>query len=282
MFTLENIRARRRHFPTDGRQDLDILLAESIKKNTAFLCAHPEYRTSIGEYLRWRRFIFRYRRGWSVAAIAGHKEFFGLDFLVNKHTLIPRPETELMVERAIHLLTENTALVDVGTGTGCIPISVLKSAPVRPASVWATDISRKALRVAQKNAKLHHLNITFLHGNILEPLIRNSKFIIRHSPLIITANLPYLTGEQAAGEPSVRREPMTALVAKEGGLALYRELFTQTQTFSGPAPITLLCEIDPSQSERMNALARKFFPRAAVEIKNDLAGRDRLAVITLP
>lgn len=280
MFTLKNI--RRRYALTGIHQDIDLLLAESTKKDTMFLETHPEYNLKIGEYLHFRWFLFHYRRGYSVAAVVGHKEFFGLDFLVNKHTLIPRPETELMVERTIPLLTENTALIDVGTGTGCISISILKSAPVRPTSVWATDISRKALRVAQKNAKLHHVNITFLRGNILKPLIRNLKSTIRPSPLIITANLPYLTREQAAGEPSIRREPMAALVAEEGGLALYRELFAQTQTFTGRAPITILCEIDPSQSEKMAVLARKFFPSAAIEIKNDLAGRDRLTIITLP
>lgn len=265
-----------------NKTEAEILLAGVIKKPREFLYIHPETRLTTRQAKNFLNNLRRRLKGEPLAYLLGHKEFFGLDFLVNKHTLIPRPETELMVERTIPLLTENTALIDVGTGTGCISISILKSAPVRPTSVWATDISRKALRVAQKNAKLHHVNITFLRGNILKPLIRNLKSTIRPSPLIITANLPYLTREQAAGEPSIRREPMAALVAEEGGLALYRELFAQTQTFTGRAPITILCEIDPSQSEKMAVLARKFFPSAAIEIKNDLAGRDRLTIITLP
>lgn len=264
------------------QKDADILLAESLKKNTAFVAAHPEYHLTPSEYFRFRWFIFHRKRGYSVAAIVGHKEFCGLDFIVNRHTLIPRPDTEVLVESALAKITADSVLVDVGTGSGCIPISILKKTAVRPAWTYAIDISVAALRIAKKNALHHGVAIQFLRGNLLQPVLKifNFQFSIFKS-LIITANLPYLTLEQAQSEPSLRREPMTALVAKEGGVALYRELFTQIQRLPCQRPITILCEIDPRQNESMMVLIKNFFPNASLEIKKDLAGLDRLIIITL-
>ena len=285
MFTLKEIQC---HFaPSGDQRDINILLAESVKKNTAFLYAHPEYRLRLPEYLRWRWFIHRYQRGYSVAAIVGHKEFFGLNFLVNRHVLVPRPETELMVEEVIETLATTpyslrpTLLIDVGTGSGCIPISILKTSPTQPTAAFAIDISAATLKVARKNAARHSVNIQFLQGNLLEPFIKTYKLLPTNYQLIITANLPYLTREQVASEPSIWREPATALVAEDGGLALYQKLFAQIQTLPGQKPLTILCEIDPSQNEKMTALIKNFFPAAILEIKKDLAGLDRLVVISL-
>ncbi|MBI5728880.1 MAG: peptide chain release factor N(5)-glutamine methyltransferase [Candidatus Magasanikbacteria bacterium] len=286
---------RHRYALTGIHQDVDLLLAESIQKNTAFLDTHPEYRLRASEYLRFHWFLRRYRRGYSVAVVVGHKEFFGLDFLVNQHTLIPRPETELMVEEALRTMNNNESrimnrgviLIDVGTGSGCIPIAIMKTLKYQNIKTIAIDISRSALRVAKKNAEFHHVKIGFLSGSLLEPILKNPSLCpspIRggvRGGVVITANLPYLTREQVASEPSVRREPLTALVSEEGGLTHYRELFTQVQQIKPVIPTTILCEIDPSQSERMRTMVKSSFPAALVEIKKDLAGRDRLAVITV-
>lgn len=287
MFTLSQL--RRCHSPADTGREIDLLLAESVKKNTTFLDVHPAYQLSLIEYIRFHWFKFQYWRGYSVAAIVGHKEFFGLDFSVNRYTLIPRPDTELLVENTLPLLTKDTLLVDIGTGSGCIPISILKTLPFKTdqpltekqnIKTIAVDISSRALRVAKKNAFRHNVKIQFLGGNLLASAAQYIQ-TKNYGQIIITANLPYLTKEQVASEPSVRREPKSALIAAASGLARYRELFSQLKNIKPVKPTTILCEIDPSQTERMIILVKNFFPDAVLKIKKNLAGRDRLVVVTL-
>lgn len=298
--------------------DIILLLSHVIKKPKEYILAHSEYRLSCILYLKFYFLWRRYRRGWSVAAIVGHKEFYGLNFLVNRHTLIPRPETELLVDEALRALTtdyspqttatsgavdrslSSVVLVDVGTGSGCIPIAT--AASIRksglsgyPDKIIAIDISRPALRIAKKNAAYHNIKIKFLHGNLLSPIIGpDSLFIIPDSSLVITANLPYLTAEQFAAEPSIQKEPRSALVAPKSnnGLALYEQLLGQIKLLleirnlalpkHDPAragKLEIFFEIDPSQSSRIVSLIKKYLPTATIEIKTDLAGRDRLVVI---
>lgn len=258
-------------------KDVDILLAECIKKNTTYLYTHPEYRVGIFEYLRFWRYAHLRRRGFSVAAIVGHKEFFSLDFLVNRHVLVPRPETELMVEIALQKLTPETILVDVGTGTGCIPTAILKNYSFK-IRAFATDISSKALRVAKKNAARHGVNIKFLQGNLLEPILKTYKLPATTYELVLTANLPYLTLEQFNQEKSIHREPYNALVGGQSGLELYEKLLEQVNKIDTKK--ICLFEIDPSQAETLRQHIAKHYPAAAVEIKKDLALRDRLMIIT--
>lgn len=278
------------------QSDVTLLIAASIRKDATFIYTHPEYRLSAIEYLRFGWYLRRYHAGYSIAAIIGHKEFFGLDFFVNRHTLIPRPDTELMVAEALTRLTPDTTLTDVGTGSGCIPISIAKNFSYRPTdqaqqgsfTIYATDISTGALRIARRNAVKHDVAITFFHGNLLTPLKEKIKSIITtNTPLLITANLPYLTKEQFAAEPSIQYEPYTALVADHNGIALYEKLLEQLHQILAAIskdslpPIILLFEIDPTQTALITKSVHTIFPIARVEIKNDLAGRDRLVIISL-
>jgi len=147
---------------------------------------------------------------------------------------------------------------------------------------FATDISRAALRVAKKNAKIHGVKIQFFHGNLLKPIIKK---IINHKAkiinLIITANLPYLTEKQFQDEPSIQREPKITLVADNNGLALYEELLQQINSLLliANCSLLILLEIDPSQTEEISKLIKKYLPQSKIEIKKDLAGRDRLVKI---
>ena len=288
--------------------DLDLLLTAAIKKPKEFLYSHPEYRLSPWQRLRLKYFLFLQKKGYSVAAIAKHKEFYGLpagqaglDFFVNRHVLIPRPETELMVEEAAREITNvklqmsnqiqnpnaKLILIDVGTGSGCVPISIFKTLqptptpPKRGITLFATDISRSALRVAKKNAKNHRVNIKFLRGNLLQPILKKYSLLPTPYSLIITANLPYLTEQQFQSEPSIQREPKIALVAEKNGLALYEELFKQIPLLPTPHSLLLLLEIDPSQTEKISKLIKQYFPSANLAIKKDLAGRDRLVIIKI-
>ncbi|HRH23918.1 MAG TPA: HemK/PrmC family methyltransferase, partial [Candidatus Magasanikbacteria bacterium] len=215
------------------RFDAEILLAHVLKKPREFIIAHPEYLVTKIQNWKMNRLIRLRRQGIPYAHLTGRKGFYGFDFVINKHTLVPRPETELLVELVINSLihieksTEKITLIDIGTGSGCIPISILKSSAYSFTQSFAIDISKKALAVAKKNSKKHHTNITFLHGNLLEPLFKKNTFLDHHSNILLTANLPYLTQAQFDTEPTIQHEPIGALVAEDNGLKLYKELLDQ-------------------------------------------------------
>jgi release factor glutamine methyltransferase len=256
--------------------EAEMLLAHCLGVRREDILAHPEQRVGCIARCRMRALVRRRAQGAPFAYLVGKKDFCGLEMQVNRSVLIPRPETELLVELALQTLAEYpTAVVaDIGTGSGSIAIAIAKRAAHRPLRIIATDVSARALRVARANAARHNVLIEFFRGNLLEsvPAI--------HGPMVITANLPYLTEQQYADAPSIRYEPKNALVAADGGLALYRELFRQIQQkFSAARPMRVLCEIDPSQSDRMRALAHDILPKASIEIKKDLCGRDRVAEI---
>ncbi|MDD4476666.1 MAG: peptide chain release factor N(5)-glutamine methyltransferase [Patescibacteria group bacterium] len=295
------------------RLDFEILSACALKKPREFLLIHPEYKLKIIERLKLAYFLFLRRRGYPVAYITRQKEFFGLDFYVNKNVLIPRPETELMVEEANKKLStsdKNALMIDVGTGSGCIPISIAKTLKQKKnwrqknLTIYATDISRVALRVADKNAREHKIKIQLFKGDLLKPIIKKHPFISsissNFSSLIITANLPYLTRKQFDKEPSIKREPKKALVAdNKNGLALYEKLLKQIGRWTYLAgrqaaddgqkttdnepriAFHIIMEIDPKQTDEMKTLIKKYLPRANVEIKKDLAGLDRIVIATL-
>lgn len=264
------------------RLDLELILAHTIHRDRAFVVAHPEYRLNFAERCKLTYYFLKLRQGWSVAHLTHHKEFFGLDFYINRHTLIPRPDTELLVETVLgdmHQQQKDFMLIDVGTGSGCIPITLAKKLPHTPLEIIATDISQGALRVARCNAHTHGVTITFHQGNLLEPVLRH----LNNKVVFLTANLPYLTDDQFKNEPSIQKEPYRALVAKNNGLALYEELLQQLKKALGTKRATLYAyfEIDPSQTEGIKNLIQNYLPTARVIIRNDLAGLPRLACISL-
>jgi release factor glutamine methyltransferase len=188
-----------------------------------------------------------------------------------------------MVEEVINIIradefgANKQMMIDVGTGSGCIPIAILKTLQPRTIETSAVDISRGALRAARKNAKRHGVDIRFFHGNLLTNF---GSTLSGYDSYIFTANLPYLTGEQYRSEPSIRREPKTALVSDDfNGLNIYGKLFGQINDLIKNGDIFILCEIDPRQNIAALALAKKYFSDADIEIKKDLSGRDRLLII---
>lgn len=280
MLSLKEIQEKYKSLPGS---DVQIILAEIIGQDRAYILAHPEFRPNIFQRFKIRTALKKLSSGCAVAVILGHKEFYGLDFLINKHTLIPRPDTEILVEEAANILRagelngDKQILVDVGTGSGCIPISIVKTFKNNSIKIIAIDISRKALSMAKINAKLHKVDIHFIHGD----LIRNLDATLSgYDSRIFTANLPYLTVEQYRTEPSVRYEPGTALVSDEtNGLNIYARLFGQIDDMLKNKRFIIFCEIDPRQNIAATALAKNYFPNAAIEIKKDLSGRDRLLII---
>ncbi len=281
--------------------EAEILVARVIRKDRAFLYAHPDYRLSLIAYFRFRYYLHLRCSGIPIAYITHHKQFFGIDFFVNKHTLIPRPETELMVENAIEAIRrkweteERIVFIDVGTGSGCIPIAIAKAmsnqqcsnvtiehGPESKLSFYGIDISRPALKIAKQNARTQNVFINFLHGDLLEPFTKIFNFQFSIFNFVITANLPYLTEEQFDTEPSIQHEPHSALVAENGGLALYEKLLAQIQfliSHQHNISVSLFLEIDPSQSVAIPSLIYSHLPDARLTIKKDLAGHDRLVII---
>jgi len=280
--------------------ETEILMAFLLGKDKEFILTHPEFIVPLNVYKKFKELKKKRLAGWSVAVLIGHKEFYGLDFKVNKNVLVPRPETEMMVEEILNIIKEKSTdlmLVDLGTGTGAIIISVASEikriSPVQYREIIfrAIDISSPALNIAKKNAILNKQDkkIKFLKGNLLEPLINKADFnkLIR-SELVIAANLPYLTPNQVNTSPSIKHEPRIALVAGNDGLKYYCELFKQIKeiksifNFNGPdKQITILCEINPDQKKSINLLAKKYFPSSRIKIKKDLANRNRLAIIKI-
>jgi len=272
--------------------DKEILLSHVIKKSREFLFANPDFEISFWQKIKFESLLRQRQKNIPIAYLIRHKEFFGLDFFVNKNVLVPRPDTELMVATAIAEINEqgtenkNILLIDVGTGTGCIPIAIRKSVlsanPNFKMETIAIDISKKALCVAKKNAKKHNVEIEFLHGNLIEPIFQLSELRTENTEIIITANLPYITEQQFKQEPSIQKEPKLALVADNEGLALYEELLKQIKQLLLTLDFRLLTmfEIDPTQTDKIKIMIKKYLPEANIEIKKDLAGLDRLVIIT--
>lgn len=270
--------------------EAELLLAHTLGKPREFIVAHPEVKVGVFNYLKLKRLVHKRKRGVPVAYLTGHKEFYGLDFIVTKDVLVPRPETEVLADAVLDQLRITNyelriTLIDVGTGSGCIPIAIIKTLKHENIKTIGIDISQEALKVARKNAEKHDVEIEFLHGNLLEPVLSRITYHIAHNieplKLIITANLPYLTDAQYRDEPSIQHEPKSALVADNDGLALYEKLLEQISSFATCYVIRVTCffEIDPSQSSRITMLINKYLPAAKVEIKKDLAGRDRVVIV---
>ncbi|MFA4833538.1 MAG: peptide chain release factor N(5)-glutamine methyltransferase [Patescibacteria group bacterium] len=272
--------------------EAEILLSHILKKDREFLFTYPEKELTNNQASYYKRLTSRRLKGEPVAYLTGQKEFYGLNFFVNKNVLIPRPETELMVEEALDLIVHNKkrmTLIDVGTGSGCIIISLAKQLDLRIKNydlrMLGVDISEKVLSVAKKNAELHGVNrkIKFVHGDLLKPALLNSKFINHNSKMIILANLPYLTPTQIKSSPTVKYEPEKALDGGRDGLKYYKELFRQARQLKSlnPVSFSILCEIDPAQAGKIKKLAQSELPKNEIKIKKDLSGRNRLAIIEI-
>ncbi len=307
-------------------------IPQNRRMNRSWLYAHSNEEFSGTAFSRYKKLVARRVKREPVAYIVGYKEFYGLDFLVNHDVLIPRAETELLVEMGLSELVRcqvsgvRCQFVDIGTGSGAIAVAIAKqvgiaheSARQRELSLatpqlrfFATDISASALCVAKKNARRHGVEkqITFLKGNLLEPLLVKAElWREKSSALLITANLPYLpTAEWRVTMPEVKKwEPRGALDGGKDGLKYYRELFKQVRGFvhNPPQPsltlregdrsilplrvrgserglrITVLCEICPEQTGAFKELVRGYFSKAKCEVVKDLAGRNRVMVVKI-
>ena len=263
--------------------DVRVLLANILDKPRTWIEAHPEAPLTQPQLATAKKAVARLAAGEPLPYVLEHWEFFGLDFELTPDVLIPRPETELLVERALNWLNaapERRTIADVGTGSGCIAVAIAKNVP--GSKVFATDISYPALEIARKNARRHSVakRIDFIQCDLLpphphgagEPLPTDLHFDL------ICANLPYIPTETLRELPVYKREPTLALNGGTDGLDEVRRLLHLAPEWMAPNGMILL-EIEASQGMSAVSLAYDVFDNVTIHLHKDLAGHDRLLEI---
>nr|WP_238343507.1 peptide chain release factor N(5)-glutamine methyltransferase [Gracilibacillus saliphilus] len=209
-----------------------------------------------------------------VQHLTGIEAFYGRIFHVNKHVLIPRPETEELVQQVIEAVDKtNITCVDIGTGSGVIAISLAKEwEHNRQIEMLATDLSEEALKVAKKNADKHEAKVDFYHGSFLEPIITQGKKVD-----LIVSNPPYIAYGEAEGlsETVKHFDPEMALFADHNGLAAYQQIIHQAGRVLNKQGM-IFFEIGHKQAEVVNQLIKQQFPNSEVTIFQDINGKDRI------
>jgi release factor glutamine methyltransferase len=261
--------------------DVQVLLANALNKPRTWISAHPETHLTQTQLATINKALSRIKAGEPLPYVLGHWEFFGLEIEINPKVLIPRPETELLVEHAIQWLKaapERRTIADVGTGSGCISVAIAKNVP--DAKIIATDISLQALEIAFRNVRIHGVenHVAFVQCDLLpsrpESLPTDMLFDL------ICANLPYIPTKTLQKLNVYEHEPLLALDGGADGLAIVRQLLNIAPEWMAPNGLILL-EIEASQGMSAVSLAYDFFDSAEIHLHQDLAGHDRLLEIML-
>ena len=274
------------------RLDAELLLAHVLGWPRARLLAEGRQPLAADQLAAFGLLVERRRALEPVAYLTGHKEFFGRDFLVDRRVLVPRPETELLVELALErtrtknqepgtarhqsgsgsrfsVLGSPLLIADIGTGSGCIAITLALELPA--AELLAVDLSPGALAVARANAERHGAagRVRLLQGDLLAPLETPVDLLVSNPPYTVLATI----------DENVRRhEPHLALDGGPDGLALYRRLLAGAPARLRPGG-SLLLEIGANQGAAVATLARAAFPASQVAVQRDLAGLDRVLTV---
>ena len=262
--------------------DAQVLLAHVFDKPRTWVIAHPNSTPDFEQAAKLSDLTKRLELGEPLPYVLGHWEFFGLDFDITPDVLIPRPETELLVERAVAWLQaspERRTVADIGTGSGCIAVSFAMHIP--KIRIVGTDISLPALKVARRNAiKFNIAHLIDLVQCDLLPQHIDSLSTDRHFDLVC-ANLPYIPTGKLNTLPIFGREPTIALDGGADGLDPYRKFFKLVPEWMASGGRILL-EIEATRGLAVLSLAYDAFSSAAIHLHQDLAGHDRLLEIQLP
>lgn len=274
--------------------DAQILLEKVTGKSREFLLANPEYEQKNRETKELNNLVEKRKKCEPIAYLIGHKEFYGLDFEVTKDVLIPRPETELLVEQALKFIkskvrqVHQVKILDVGTGSGNIIISVAKSLQNIPdrfepidqnqSEFLASDFLKKALMVARKNAKKHRVKINFIQSDLFENI--NGKFDL------IVANLPYVPAEKYSRfrpignnrlyKKEIDFEPQEAIFAADNGTVIIKKFLDQAKDHINKNGLIFI-EVDPRNAIELKKYASKLYK--SVELKEDFSGIYRMLKI---
>jgi release factor glutamine methyltransferase len=259
--------------PDEPISSLYALAAHTLQQPAYWPQAHPEYDLNSEQSKTLERQLQLLLAGEPLPYLLGNQAFYGLDFTVNKNVLIPRPETELLVETALRWLAKHPRArlaADVGTGSGCIALSIAKHSP--QVKFVATDLSFFSLQVARANRTHHALEkqVDLVQCDLLAGL--GGSFDL------VCANLPYIPTEKIESLDVARHEPLAALDGGPDGLRLIDRLLGQLKSRLNPDAVILL-EMEYSQTEPINLLINRHFPQASVTIMPDLNRLPRLAII---
>ena len=254
----------------DAGLEARLIIQKATGLSRPVLLSHPERELSGSELSAIEAMTARRKDGFPLPYILGEWEFYGRPYFVDPSVLIPRPETELLVEEALGWLKSHPGVrtaYDIGTGSGCIAVSLLCEHPGLQAA--AVDLHRNALRTACRNAERHGVRKRFF------PVQADLFSAFAPGAELICANLPYIPSETCKTIEPSRFEPLSALDGGEDGFRLYRVLFSQ---LSGKIKTEslILCEIEYRQEELALETASAFFPNAEIRVQKDLAGQPRL------
>lgn len=258
-----------------ARLDAQLLLNHVLDVETAYLYAHPERELTDDEHAAFMAMVDRRCTGEPIAYILGEVGFYDLMLSVTPDVLIPRPETEQLVEIAIEharsISVRSLTVADVGTGSGAIAVTFARHVP--SATVYAVEVSEQALKVARENNQRAGTNVQFLQGNLIEPLIqRNIKVDL------LMANLPYIDSEEVRTLEVSRHEPMLALDGGEGGFEFITEMLKDVRQVCNDGALILL-EIGADQGMGVLSLASSLLQPRAIRLAKDYAGHDRIVRI---
>jgi release factor glutamine methyltransferase len=276
--------------------DVELIIAHILKKDRIFVITHSETSISSTDYQKIIKLCNKRSQGYPLAYILKTKEFFGRNFEVTPETLIPRPETELMIEKVLSFIKQNkyqnSIICDIGTGSGIIAITLAKELQNLNFNgiIYASDISDKALQIAKQNALNHNVTnyCLFHNSNLLaNPKLINNLTQKTTQPLIIVANLPYVdinTKEHLLLQPessSLKFEPPQALWSKKNGCAHYEKLIRQTLSLN--RPVASFYEIDPTQVHQLQTfLSQITHQTISINIYKDLANKERIFYWSIP
>jgi release factor glutamine methyltransferase len=262
-----------------ARLDAEILLAHVLGWARAHLFAAANEQLDQEQVIVFQRLVTRRAHNEPIAYLTRQREFYGLDLLIDKRVLVPRPETEMLVDLALIAARRLLAvpsielkIADIGTGSGAIALALAANLPPQTC-IYATDIAPEALDVAAVNAARHgfEAQVHLLHGDLLEPLPEPVHLIVSNPPYTVLSEI----------DAGVRvYEPHRALDGGPDGLDMYRRLLPQAaQALRTDANVCVLLEIGATQAAAVLDIARDAFPRAVLDVRKDLAGRDRVIMI---
>jgi len=251
--------------------DAEVLLSHVLKQNREYVLTHSEKTVTNNQIRKFKNLVKRRLKLEPIAYLIKKREFHGINFYVDQRVLIPRPETEILVETVLESVPKNSQvkIADIGTGSGCIAITLAKH--LSQAQIIASDISKEALAVARENARKHQVahRIKFIRSNLLKT--------IKEPVNIIVANLPYLSSDYLTKE--LKYEPLKALVAKKQGRAFLEKILIQAAQKLAPGGKIFL-EIHPPHLKYLRAMIKTYFVKINLTVKKDLAQRNRVIIIT--
>jgi len=247
--------------------DCQLLLARAVGASREWIMAHPFDTLSERQWNVFESYLARRRKGEPIAYILGEKEFYGLRFRVDTRTLIPRPETEFLVDRALELCGPAASVLEIGAGSGCVSVALAKARPGW--KITATDISGPALEAARENAALHGVenDISFIHADLFPE--GKEKFDL------IVSNPPYVCGQERA-EPSVHRyEPHVALYSGGGGMAVTSRIISHAPSRLEPGGAIAL-ETGAGMADRVARTCAETGFFVFTRVTKDISGVDRV------